>query len=836
MNTKNNYKADNQTLKFQYVDGLCGSGKTWSMGEYIKNEANIHNKYMIITPSIILANQIHQQLELAVNCKIVHSENTPNVATTLMKTIEDIDFQGNGVVVCTQQAFFRIPFFQNKESWFLIVDEIPKIDNFYNPSLPYNHPILTQYIEIDEEITPSLYKMKLIQPEKYSDISPKRFASRNIDDVDAIFKPMILNMRDNHDCFADKKNWDKIVINNEITSDKSVDMTYGNSKNMLYFLTMLNPEVFSGFKLVIMMGANFEQSLLFKYWHEYKNVEFHVCSHISKNLRYNQYKNGHRLTLVYLQEEPWSKYSRDKSIDGITREEHYANLVNKMMAGKDFLFMANNDSKYKESINGRQIPVISHGLNDFAACDNIYFSPALNRQPKHLKMLNDLGIDSTFINRASSHETAHQGIMRCSMRNPEANTDVTAIVPDKATAEELARMFFGCKIKPIDGVAKKVIAVSQIERNSKSRLNKILNHNQLNQSNVESIITNDKSVLITNFINNDKCNQNGLENNNNINVSTIDYIYDKSIDSDNGSAMQLIKRLKVIWTNRLISSKDEIILFNGTKFKSDDERTLKNSAYSSFLILDIDDGDLSPEEFKRIFEKENKHSMIMMNSFSRSAEKLNNYRAIFFIKEKVNDETYRELQKYIQDIIKSHGYITATKSEQKKILEKNPDAKFSGIDLSKTHTASFFYLPCKVVDRKEYAFFWKCHVKNNAELIRYAIDPKKILQYSLEKTELQKLVFENNSNERNGGCSNNLSNEEIKNILKSGEIYLGTHANYGRLAASMRYAGFTQADFIEVTPFVSHSKSTKDANKFWESWGKYKDITKGTLNYLINNR
>ena len=156
MNTNNNYENNNQpATRIQYVDGLCGSGKTWGLGEYIKSDVNNYNKKMIITPSIILANQIHNQL--AVECNIenvnlIHSENTSNVATALMKAIEDIDFHGNGVIVCTQQAFFRVPFFQNKDSWTLIVDEIPKIDNFYNPSLPYNHPLLTQYIEIDEEI------------------------------------------------------------------------------------------------------------------------------------------------------------------------------------------------------------------------------------------------------------------------------------------------------------------------------------------------------------------------------------------------------------------------------------------------------------------------------------------------------------------------------------------------------------------------------------------------------------------------------------------------------------------------------------------------------------
>jgi hypothetical protein len=224
--------------------------------------------------------------------------------------------------------------------------------------------------------------------------------------------------------------------------------------------------------------------------------------------------------------------------------------------------------------------------------------------------------------------------------------------------------------------------------------------------------------------------------------------------------------------------------------------------------------------------------MVMMNSYSRSAEKPNNFRVLFFIRNKVTDETYRLLHKYIQNILRASGYITATKEQQEKILVKNPSAKFSGIDLSKTHTASLFYLPCKVIDRKEWAFFWKFNVHDNAELMRYAIDPVKVIQYAAEKTELPELIYEADSI-----ADNKIDLSAIKQRLLSGEyLHLGAHYNYGKLAAAMRHSGFTLQDFIEVTPFVSRSKSAKDAEKFWNTWNKYEKITKGSLHYMINNR
>ena len=52
-----------KTISIEYVDGLCGSGKTYALAGYIKSIVYICTKYMIITPSKELANQIYKQLD-----------------------------------------------------------------------------------------------------------------------------------------------------------------------------------------------------------------------------------------------------------------------------------------------------------------------------------------------------------------------------------------------------------------------------------------------------------------------------------------------------------------------------------------------------------------------------------------------------------------------------------------------------------------------------------------------------------------------------------------------------------------------------------------------------
>jgi hypothetical protein len=165
------------------------------------------------------------------------------------------------------------------------------------------------------------------------------------------------------------------------------------------------------------------------------------------------------------------------------------------------------------------------------------------------------------------------------------------------------------------------------------------------------------------------------------------------------------------------------------------------------------------------------------------------------------------------------------------------------MDLSKNHTASFFYIPCKVQDRLEWAFFWRCNLKDLTQLRRYAIDVENVIQYQAEPIQQPQLVFESTQNITNTPAHTHrpgiteegfIDYQSIKAIIKAGDYkHLGEHYSYGRMAASMKEAGFTEADFIELTPYISQSKTANDARQYWATWGQYRTITRGTLFYLL---
>ena len=166
--------------------------------------------------------------------------------------------------------------------------------------------------------------------------------------------------------------------------------------------------------------------------------------------------------------------------------------------------------------------------------------------------------------------------MRTSMRNPIATTSVNAVVVDKATAEAIARLFPGCSIKAIDGVLRKVAAVTILDRKHKSGLNKMLEHLDLNSSLRTATAANenpyiqetasaaDSGVLGTKYIINEKRTQNPRKDSfNDIDISILNSIFTKNINTITGTPLELIKALKQIWTNNCITSKDEVTLFNG---------------------------------------------------------------------------------------------------------------------------------------------------------------------------------------------------------------------------------------------------------------------------------
>ena len=114
-----------------------------------------------------------------------------------------------------------------------------------------------------------------------------------------------------------------------------------------------------------------------------------------------------------------------------------------------------------------------HGLNRYDGFHNIYFSAALNREPRHLRMLKALGFDLAYVHEATTHEVIYQAVMRTSLRRNDVAAPVTIIVQDSRAANRLQGLLSGAKVTKLGNVDKQHHKpLSGTERNKRLKATK----------------------------------------------------------------------------------------------------------------------------------------------------------------------------------------------------------------------------------------------------------------------------------------------------------------------------------------------------------------------------
>jgi hypothetical protein len=586
------------TYVIKTVNGLCGSGKTTAL---IKSLHNNTEKTIIAVPTIVLAEEYKSRIEKEniKNCMVIHSENSinKNPANAIKKALADNSCK---TLIITQASFQKIELTSLKDVN-VIYDEIPTVDSFYEPYLPFNHNLLTDWLEIDTTFDdPILYKMQLrpvyktlslkntvrspleiAAARKEAQRKAMKFIRRPYDSVDALIKPIIEHAYNGDIVLMNKENYKKIVIDRDVTE-------HDDEANKLYFTCLRSPRGLTRVKSATVMGANLDTSMMYDVWSRYFDIKFETDTDITPHLDYadKEYRNGHLLELTWLHEKPWTKTDADRISYGMTRHELNIALADKEFGDMPVLGVVNNSHKEHFPIEWVRCPVIAHGVNIYSDYKAIYFGAALNRTPRHNKMLTDFGIDKEWITRATAHEVMHQCVMRTALRDSN-NTDVVkVVVADKPMADELARLFPGCSVNPSTDATRK----SASSRTEKSR---------------------SKGKIVTLI---DMATTHGMLPNGNPQPTDI---------------LTFVKIIHGFSKNNIIDN------FNKNDFKFNDiTLTTINSKKSSdvlktkVVVFDIDNGTLPHEVCHNRFSVEHAISHLIVNGSDTST-----YKAYFFINE-----------------------------------------------------------------------------------------------------------------------------------------------------------------------------------------------------------
>lgn len=434
-----------------YVTSVCYSGKTHSS---IKHSIDLISNNDVVAHGpvrVLIAMRSQQCIEewfpraekLAGNIFVhrIHGglENIKpgQVKQRLMEFLKSPDPDGE-ILFVTQQALLDLRYFHQKEDWHIIVDEIPAVDSFFSKNLPENHALLTDHIELKR----TLQETSIVVASNEAVL--KRYAeNKDHDEISESLRTIAQQI-----VHVDRE----VYVLNE-NYQRTIKGDTEGGKCPLYFLSLLQPSIFEGFKSVTIAGACFKDSLLFQLWERF-GVQFRVHEEITKGLRSKSHENGKRLELHYLIEGNWSKLFAGMTSSNEENVELALKAVEKIFADEKFLYLVNKDREKDarrlfSGTNGTRLPYSPHGLNGYDDFNNVVVIASFLYHPIHQRLIESFGLDQNDIRRAINYQTIYQAVMRCSLRDQDASQIVKVLVPDLHTAEFLKELLPGCSIHKV---------------------------------------------------------------------------------------------------------------------------------------------------------------------------------------------------------------------------------------------------------------------------------------------------------------------------------------------------------------------------------------------------
>ena len=432
---------------FYFVDPVTGAGKT--RGAYWFAAANPTENFCFVMKSIELIDRtidaIKQDKELnkkfrGVAKRIRYFHSGVGSQSVTSQITEYLNTMPQGMIVfVTHAAWQMLPDFHRKDRWHLIVDEVMQATYHETFTLAYEEhrqPLINRLMVTREDERYSCAEAK--------DHGEMRDLAHNPehDQIATIFKPLFAKLTTSSDwtIVVETDQWQKFVA--------------GKIKQ-IEFHGQFDPCAFDGYIDVTFMAANFKETLTYQHFVN-MGCKFVPHKRIINELRYTTHTNGARVQVKCFTNRPWSKtlHKMRIMIDGeqTTVFECYRKAILAEFEGEDYLWLANADKSYNHALDGERLPNVPHGCNQFQDYHRCAILSALNPTPAHGEYLKAMvKVTARQIRRALLSETSYQAMGRGSIRKPDATEDYVIIVPDRATADDIAKLYPGATISLLMG-------------------------------------------------------------------------------------------------------------------------------------------------------------------------------------------------------------------------------------------------------------------------------------------------------------------------------------------------------------------------------------------------
>jgi hypothetical protein len=433
-------------LNFRTCAGPTGSGKTYAATSFACERIPRNVKSAFIQPTIALCKQScldgrgrFPNSKDRIRTIVTRRGSHDKIAHRITAYLNDRDESGD-LLFITHAGFLRTPHWHRADTWNLFVDEAMEVAYHREFRLrKYRHLLLDLF-----NVSPSRDERYRSLEARDHGLLDEALAQMKDDEIYRHFADFTWRLRHDH--------WNLYV------GHEAFQKFLASETHTLEVHGLLAPSIFGSFASVTIMGANLNDSIMCKYFAK-EGCTFSDHTAINKALRYQSHNNGSRLLIKYLTDGKWSKTLRNRKVrcdDDLYVAEDicgvYMDLCQQEAARHSKLpplWIGNNDIRGDE-FEGERLKNVPHGMNRYKKHDVCCIFSALNPPQAHRRFLQDLcGMTEREVRRALLSQTAYQSCGRGILRDPDSTGVFLLIVPDRDTAEDIASYYPGCRIEKL---------------------------------------------------------------------------------------------------------------------------------------------------------------------------------------------------------------------------------------------------------------------------------------------------------------------------------------------------------------------------------------------------
>ncbi|KQY14414.1 hypothetical protein [Rhizobium sp. Root482] len=434
----------------QYVDALVGARKTTHTIDFIASSP-ASDRFLIATPNTKLSKETTSSLVAkGVSVLQIDSENGINCKQALIAAIGE---NKHKVIVANLDVILKLNRIYTA-NYHLIIDEIPNIyESFFIDGMVISKNDIRRYFST----TPT---------KETADFLDVNITPEGIDFLNKWRKEQVFRL----DTITDKKGREKPSLPKTLETmwceyfrmviDTESHNRFTDSDGIrLTFYTLLQPSVFTGFKSVTIIGANFKDSLLYLV-HE-KNIRFVPHGFIKGFYDDHSHKSDNTKIYYFSHRDCSKSLLGGKEVGFQTFFDKAATMIGRMFPDKRHIYTMNHPdlvrvngkwtrpAPYHWALEtGKMVSPDPRGWNGLADYDMAIHMAALNYTPMDFHFFDDfLTISRDEVVRASQFERIYQFLGRTSLRDYDRvyreGEELTLIVFDRQTAKRMQAMI-GC--------------------------------------------------------------------------------------------------------------------------------------------------------------------------------------------------------------------------------------------------------------------------------------------------------------------------------------------------------------------------------------------------------